>query len=272
MTEAAIEAPKAEVVVTSQSLRDKLGATSPDALVPYINLLAYGDPGAGKTFLGGTADDDGETSPLLVLDVEGGLMTIRARTTVDVMPVRSIKDIEDIYGKLHSGINTETNSLYYKTIFIDSLTELQKLDMRMIMKEAPGVLAGKQDPDMPSQREWGISQEHIRKIVRAFRDLPCNTIFSAHVSTVMDNRNRMTYGPDLPGKLRNQVSGFLDVVGYLYATSQDEQVVRKIQFAKTDTVIAKDRTGALGDVVVNPTIPMLWDLIHSEGTVSQIDL
>lgn len=232
-------------------------------MVSYLNFLVYGDPGAGKTHLLGTAQDHVDTSPMLLIDVEGGTTTLRKRKDLDVISVRSIKDIEDAYKELYASIDVENNSMYYKTIGVDTLTEMQKLDMRDIMREViqrrPDL-----DPDVPSMREWGKSAEHIRKIVRGFRDLPCNTIFTAHAAADVDNQtNVKTFYPQLPGKLKAEIPGFLDVVGYLTAVHEGDTITRQIQFAKTQRVMAKDRTNALGDVMQAPTIPMMWEAINA---------
>ena len=103
----------------------------------------------------------------------------------------------------------------------------------------------------------------MRRIVRGFRDLPMNTIFTAHSIAEKDNNNNVTYMPSLPGKLKMEISGFVDVVGYMTVAVEDGVTVRRIQFAQTQKVIAKDRTASLGDIVDNPTIPMLWELMHN---------
>lgn len=228
-------------------------------------MLIYGEPGVGKTRLVGTAQDTEETLPLLILDVEGGVTTLRRKQEIDVLPVRSMEDVLRIHKDLHNSIEGEGTEkhMYYKTVAIDSLTELQKLDMRFIMAELvqrrPDL-----DPDVPSPREWQKSQEHIRRIVRGFRDLPCNVLFTCHSATVKDESTNLTMiFPDLPGKMRTQVAGFLDIVGYMYTAVDGDNVIRKIQFAKTRTLIAKDRTDSLGDVVDEPTIPLLWSKINA---------
>jgi hypothetical protein len=74
----------------------------------------------------------------------------------------------------------------------------------------------------------------------------------------------------LPGKLRGEVPGYFDVVGYLKAEEQrvDGKVVvtRMLQTTKTRRVVAKDRTSALPDIINNPTIPEMWSLIHDSDS------
>lgn len=242
---------------TKNPLREKLGVKPAAEAIPYLNFLVYGEPGAGKTYLAGTAQDHKETSPVLVLDVEGGTTTLRHRQDVDVRQVRSIDDIISIHRSLVE------NPGYYKTVVIDSLTELQKLDMAEIMKEAVSKRVD-QDPDTPAQRDWGKSSNRIRRIVRGYRDLDCNTILTALVTIEKDGQSQaLTFYPSLPGKLKTEIAGFIDVVGYIYSDNDSGEVIRRIQFAQTRRVIAKDRTSSLGDVIENPTIPMMFDLIHN---------
>lgn len=232
---------------------------SPDQ-IQWLNVLLYGFAGSGKTWLGGTAQDHDMTSPMLVLDVEGGTTTLRNKPTIDVIQVRSPEHVKQIHDELR-----ENNNGYYKTVMIDSLTELQKLDMRTIMIEAHSKNPN-QDVDVPSQREWGKSNEHIRRIVRAFRDLEMNTIFTALMVDYKDDRTgQVTFYPSVPGKLKAEVPGFLDIVGYLYTAVEEEEITRIIQFAQTQKIIAKDRTSSLGDRMVNPTIPDMWNLIHNSN-------
>ena len=230
-----------------------------------MNLLIYGEPGSGKTYFGGTAVDHPSTGPLLVVDVEGGTATLRGKN-VDVVQVRTMSQIEDIHKEL---ANDTTN--YYKTVFIDSLTELQKLDMRTVMMEQWNKKPDTTDIYVPSQREWGKSGERVRMVVRAFRDLKMNTIVSALLNSDKDDKTGLvSYYPSLPGKLRSEIPGFFDIVGLLTTyTHTDDGVVtidRQLQVVKTERVSAKDRFSALGTIVQKPTVPMLWDMIHKPTT------
>lgn len=244
-------------------MREKLGAQAPAQSLSWLNALVYGEPGTGKTHLLGTAQDHADTSPLLVLDIDGGVTTLRKRKDIDVIQVRSYAQLVTVYKDLYNAID-EKGKLPYKSIGIDTLSELQKVDIsevaRMFADEN-----GKLDPDVPDMRAYYKSGEHIRKIVRAFRDLPCNVFFMCHASSDRDNFNRLTYFPHLPGKLKHDIPGFLDIVGLLRSEKEDDGVVRYLQTEKTQTAIAKDRTNCLDSVEVNPTIPVLWEKLK-KGT------
>ena len=248
-------------VKVEQTLREKLQVRPPSEIISWLNILIYGEIGAGKTWFGGTADDDERTRPLLVIDTEGGITTLRHRSEVDVVTLRSVPELEKLHNDLYHSI--ENGTMHYKSLMIDSLPELADLDMRTIMREAYSKNPDKVDRDVPSPREYGKSRIHMRAIVRAFRDLPCNTIFTAQVNSLQEEGQPIKYFPGFTGKMKTEIPGFMDIVGYLQPEVDPQGViVRKLQVQGTRRVVAKDRTSALGSVVENPTVPMLWNLIH----------
>jgi hypothetical protein len=250
----------ATIAKPDQELRAVLGVRPPDEIVKWLNIFIYGDSGVGKTFLAGTADDDPRTSPVLFLDVEGGVTTIKERKNVDVKSIRSMKDIELVGTKLAASIKDD--SIYYRTIVIDSLTELADLDMRAEMKIALSKNPDTVNVDVPSPREWGIVRNHIRIITRHFKDLPCHVVFTGHLGIEYNDDGRpKQYHPAFAGKLAREIPGFVDVIGYYSQKVRGEEVVRTLQTQGTDRVIAKDRTKVLGPLITDPTIPMLWDMV-----------
>lgn len=257
------------------TLKERIGATSPDNLFKYIKGLIYGEPGAGKTYLFGTCEDDPEHFlPALLIDIDGGTATIRHRTKIDVKTVRSIEELQNIYKEIAAQPD------HYKTIGIDNLSELQKIDMNAVMKEAKETANNpdKVDIYVPGQREWGKSGERMRIIVRRYRDLPAHVFMFAHQEEREDPTTKLSrIWPSLPGKLRHELSGFFDIVGMLstYEVALPDnagtKIERQIQFAKTRRVAAKDRFDVLPQLMQDsPTIPLIWEAIVSAEKAPQV--
>jgi hypothetical protein len=230
--------------------------------VPYLNLLVYAETGVGKTRLAGSAAEVEGMYPVLACDTEGGTLTLRQfpeeiRKRIEIVKYKDRKEIEKLYNEL-----AMDTSGYYKTVLLDSATEIQDMDMIAIMKDVV-----KRDPDrdidVPSQREWGVSRSHMRKIIRAYRDLPMHTIITALVIEDKEEGRKPRYYPSLPGKLKSEIGGFVDIVGYMY--KNDDQK-RTIQFEGTQRVIAKDRTGTLGGFMIDPDMSKIMHSIQNGGS------
>lgn len=223
-----------------------------------VNLMVYGDSGVGKTTLAGSADGVPEMRPVLFVDIEGGTLSLtHSYPEVEVVRVGSWKEMQELYYELHEREHG------YRTIVLDSLTEIQKFSMNQIManliEDYP-----ERDPDIPSMREWGKNIEQIRRFVRAYRDLPVNTIFTALAKTDKDQKTGTWYTkPYLPGKLADEIAGFLDIVTYYYIKNmkQGDEVVRTryLLTGATENQVAKDRSGRLPLVIEEPTMKQIYD-------------
>lgn len=246
------------------ALREALGVKSPSQSIHWLNMMIYSEPGVGKTHLIGTAQDHKLTSPVLVFDIDGGVTTLRNRPEIDVIQVRSLKQLITGYRNLFNAVPSDGKKFPYGTIAIDTFSELQSLDLSMIMKEFAKI-NDKIDPDIPDMRGYGKSGAHMREIIRAFRDLPCNLIISCHSETDRDNNMKLINKIKLTGKLKVDIPGFLDIVGFYRAETNGDELTRYLQFQGTETVVAKDRTGVFDPVEVNPTIPMLWEKLQESN-------
>ena len=245
------------------ALRERIGAVPPAESINWFNSMIHGESGVGKTHLIGTAADHPLTSPVLIADVDGGVSTLRKRRDIDVIAVRKFTDLVSLYKDLKNAIPSDGSRFPYGTVAIDTFSEFQSLDLADI---AAGMakLNDNLDPDIPDQRAYGKSLSHMRDIIRVYRDLPCNTIFTCHTNTERDNNMRMIYEPKLTGQMKKLAPGFFDIVGYYFAeVGSDKQIIRTMQFQRTETTVAKDRTGAFDALEVNPTIPSLWEKLQA---------
>ena len=251
----------AETEVLTENTLGGLEVTTVSESPEFINMLVYGNPGVGKTVLAGSADAVPELRPVLILDVEGGTFSIRERyPDVDVVRVQTWPDMQKVYDALYKMDHD------YQTVVLDSLTEIQKFSMYRIMtkvlEEHPD-----RDPEVPSIREWGKNIEQIRRLVRAFRDLPMNVVFTALAATDKDNKTGLvTTRPSLSGKLAMEVGGFVDILLYMYIKRVEDDNQRLLLSAGTEGQIAKDRSDNLPPVIINPDMQTVYDHIFKEIT------
>lgn len=224
---------------------------------PYMNIMFYGDPGVGKTRIAGTADDVPEMRKVLFVDLEGGTLTLtHSNPNVDIVRVTTWEEMQVVYDTLYAGNHD------YSTVVLDSLTEIQKFNMYQIMVDLIE-FNDDRDPDVPGMREWGKNLEQMRKFVRGFRDLPMNTIFTALMKNEKDKKTGLSQRmPSLSGKLAAEVAGFLDIVCYMYIKEVDGEQTRLLLSSATDEIVAKDRTGKLPIVMVNPDMADLIKRIN----------
>jgi AAA domain-containing protein len=247
---------------------------------PFVNVLIYGLPGAGKTHVAATGAESKHLSPMLYVNAEAGantLLKFRARVGDNIMVVPdpqvqsgiTWEQFEAVYDELDRQCYNTNDGPDFRTVVIDTGTELQKINMDWVMartmKQHPD-----RDPDVPGLHDWGASTNRMRKYMRLFRNLPMNFIFLCHETTERDNKGVMWKRPDLPGKMANQVAGLFDQAMYLYTKEGDKGdeskatiINRYLLTGALEGYVTKDRSGNLPLVVANPNMNDIFELIHS---------
>lgn len=227
---------------------------------PYFNMLIYGNSGAGKTRLAGSADAVPELRRILFIDVEGGTLTLRNTpyNAVEVVRVKTWQEMELVYDELYA------NPTQFNTVIVDSLTEIQKMSMDRVMRRLVED-NDERDADVPGMREWNINIEQTRKFVRKFRDLPVNTIFTALETTEKDMRKgTLKRKPSLSGKVKDEVAAFLDIVVYLYIKEVGDENKRILLTGQTEDTVAKDRSNQLPMIIEDPTMEAIYGYLTKE--------
>lgn len=231
---------------------------------PYINMMIYGNSGTGKTVLAGSADMVPDLRKVLILDVEGGTYSLRNSpySNVDVIRITKWNEIELIYNQLYTGAHE------YNTVIIDSLTELQKVSMEGILNDVNNGMY--LTSEIPQIQEWNINIEQVRKVVRRFRDLPLNTIFTALVNSEKNQtKGYITNKPMLSGKVKDEVAAFLDIVAFYTVKEVEGKSVRVLQTASTETTVAKDRSSKLPAIIEDPTMEKIFNYLNSTDEESK---
>lgn len=228
-----------------------------------FNFLVYGESGVGKTRLCGSVHDVPELCPALLLDIEGGGLTLRSVfPDMECVRIDSWVKLQTVYQRLKNN-----NEHGYKSLIIDSVTEMQKIGMdhTMMMRK------GGDDLSVPELKEWNINIEQVRKYVRLFRDLEgVTTLFTALVRVDTDKRTGLSRKkPSLSGKVADEICGFLDIVTYLGMEDVNGENTRILQTGNTPGTVAKDRSNFLPMLMANPTMTDIFN--HINGKAMQSD-
>lgn len=192
---------------------------------PQVKCLIFGAPGIGKTHLASTLP----TQSVLVISFEAGLLTLQDHDVsfIDMVcddhgkimkPESRIKKLSDLYNLL----NTDEYKAKYKTIFIDSLSEISQV--------VHSKLAEKFKDEKQALKLWGEYDVEMRAIVKSFRDLPhYNVIFVAVDKQDKDDLGRTDITLSLKGSIRNDVAQYFDEVFYIFKNEKNERTFQTAQ-------------------------------------------
>ena len=242
-----------------------------------IDAMVYGPPKYGKTLFCLTSQDVPEMGTYLHVAVEPGEETIRdTYPDTEVLRLDLGDDgqwydrytdqwdrFEYIYQELRAGGHG------YGTVCIDTMDALQTINMGSIMENTDAVLAGNQDPDIPSKREYGKSRTEMKRYIRMFQNLPINVLWVCHSTSEQNERTkRWERKPMLVGKLQDEVGGMVNNLLYFSMYSADKQNPKpqRVLITSADGEIqAGTRSRVLNDMgeIVEPTMSKVWEPLTS---------
>jgi phage nucleotide-binding protein len=192
----------------------------------FINILVYGQAGAGKTTLIKTLPNP------IILSAESGLLSI-ADSGLQYIEIDSIDTLKEAY----SWLSESDEAKCFESVALDSISEIGEVCLSAAKKTA-------KDP----RQAYGDLSETMGEIIRAFRDLPNRHIyFSAKVEKSQDDMGRSMYAPSMPGsKVGQSLPYFFDEVMALRIERDADGIVQRGLMCDSDGLWqAKDRSGKL---------------------------
>ena len=226
-----------------------------------FNCVLWGESGVGKTPVCGTLQSCEKTSPCLLLDVDMGAMSLDGlKESPTVLPIDQWSQIaivykrlkgrawEDLAGFISKETGREVPVLEYKSVVIDSGTELEYKLRMSVVSENPGEM------EIPSQPDYLKTQERFRKMYRAFRDLPLSLVMTAGVRELKEESTGIVKrSPDFQPSLTHDLVRMTDLILFMSVTmsgvGSEAKWERHLVTSLSQRFIARDRSGKLPPVI-----------------------
>lgn len=262
--------------------------SKPVAQVRYNGAtVLYGRSGTGKTTLASTWP-----KPILYLNInDNGTDSISDVKGIDVIDVKKSSEIRDILLWLLA--EKKAKRLKYKTVVLDTMTQLQSMLLREFgednknRKEIKGS-KGKRLGDFGTltKQNWGVIAGQLKDVVIDFRNLDMEVIFIAQDRVFNsedednpDDQLAPEMGPRLMPSVASELNASVSIIGntFIRVKHSKKRVDGKIVYSKKTqfclrlgpnelyvTKIRKPKGVEAPDYIVDPTHDTILEIIHGE--------
>ncbi|AZS12615.1 Sak4-like ssDNA annealing protein [Mycobacterium phage DrLupo] len=239
--------------------------------VKHWNFLLYADSGAGKTVY--ALKKGGKRILVMAMGAEDdGLMSAaRLGTEADQIETNEWEDVMKANNDLWSPEGLEWLQDNYDILVIDSLTEMDSMIMRYILRMTREQKLSKDtDPDQPWIDDYGKRNIILEKFVRSMNDLPINVFYTALPRIAEDPDKKEFVVPAIGGnkptdfRFAMKIVSLMTSYGYMRVeevtepapTEDDPERKRKVKqrviyWEDTSFSKGKDRTVSLTPKTVN---------------------
>lgn len=227
----------------------------------FLSVLGYGRSGTGKT----TALVHILPKPLLVIDInEKGTDSVVDVEGVKVFKPKSWEDVESMYWYLESGNHP------YKSVLIDTVTQLQELSQKFILED--------EGKDFLSLQLRGKASELMKTWLMSYRDLPMHVGFTAQdrvseTDTEEEDQIMPEVGPAVSPGIAKTLNAMVKLILHTYIqeviTRKDGKIERKMEYRiRTGphqyylTKVKKPKKAPVPDYIMDPTFEDIISLMN----------
>jgi len=247
----------------------------------YLRLCCYGEPGTGKTWLGASAALHPSTAPVLFCDYRSQISSLRSNPKyleavndgrLVILTLEKYEELNYVYTYLFTQDSPQSLCELFekhgppKTVVIDSITELQRLEVLRLGGNKLNVFLSEIEP--PEIREWGTILNQFTLLVQLFYDLPLHVVvcgleavdYGRHA--VGETAPISGYRIALQGKGQRQVPAYALTLMRLERAAQGTKTtagnpVFSMGYTQAVRAKSKDQTGLLPAKIPDPSIPLL---------------
>lgn len=234
--------------------------------VESVNMMLYGDSGAGKTCFAGSGRDNGKNDLIVAIE-HGTVSTARLGSEANVLPIESWDQLMELV----TAIEDEPDR--FDWVIIDSLTKMQDLIWRDIVDKAVQKNPARSEFTKELQ-EYGEAQERLMNVVERLNGCDANIVYTALADLATDEESNEFKMPSLhgrQGKIAAWVCAQMDLVGYISVIKRDGKIHRKFQFNKTPEIFAKDRFSVFSKPALNLTLEKLTNKLEESSVETPTD-
>lgn len=227
-------------------------------------MMIYGDPGAGKTFFAGSAQDVPELADVLVANIDKGVATLLSRGDIQTTDIGGAGNLEELIWMM---VRKDPAVASIKTLVLDGGSELQKLDLAEIAEAQAKLKGDKRDRDLNELNDYMKNKNRLLRVFRMARDIPGITLIItawAQKKYPSDNKNAQpsVVQPDMTDAVRNTLMGYMDDVFYISYKPETDQ--RFLVTGPMGAVYAKSRDAAVAAELQTDGKPYLVNATFSD--------
>lgn len=231
-----------------------------------LRLLVYAKWGTGKTRLAATAAAVPELSPVVLWSFDKTTASIdKELFKLEIIEINTGAQLEAAFAKL-----IVNNQLQYRTVIIDTITELHAMMMSEAMKGNLAVAKAKgreKSAYVPEPLDYNGAQNGVLIVLRKLRDLGLGLIVTAQDSSIVDGTGQnevelYAHAPRTAKKCSLIIPEFFQLVAYGETPTNGEFT---LDFNKSRSIVKDTRGVITGGKVVSPTVQKIYSLYIGKG-------